>query len=51
MQKILPQQKADLEQRTSGTVETAQVDLYNLTDVNTFINQLENESRHIGYSS
>ena len=41
--------KADLEQRTGGNVETAQVDLYDLTDVNTFIAQLENENRHIGY--
>lgn len=41
--------KTDLEQRTGGIVETAQVDLYDLAAVNAFINQIENESRHIGY--
>ena len=45
----LAEAKQDLEAKTNGQVETAQVDLYNPTAVQSFIEQLNAEQRHIGY--
>jgi NAD(P)-dependent dehydrogenase (short-subunit alcohol dehydrogenase family) len=41
--------KIDLEEKTGGKVDTAEVDLYNAQAVATFIERLESETRHINY--
>lgn len=41
--------KSELKNQTGGRVETAKVDLYDSAQVDTFIKQLEAETRHIQY--
>ncbi|MEM7535047.1 MAG: SDR family oxidoreductase [Chloroflexota bacterium] len=45
----LTQAKATLETEIGGIVETAQVDLYDAGQVESFIEQIQGESRHIKY--
>ncbi len=45
----LAEAKADLERDTGGVVETVQVDLYDPAQVNAYIQQLDEEQRHIQY--
>ena len=45
----LAEAKLDLESTTNGHVETAQVDLYDPSAVQSLIEQLNAEKRHIGY--